>query len=1210
MADLDVYLSGAEADGRGQIDPLMARGKYRSQRRLQEEITIEAPTNVTGVTIDEVSRTHNFKPITGTLTADGNTVVNAGLNTPTGAATWQAQGGGGNVLVLDGTDIKDDATFVDSSGNSRVATVVGNTKTSTFDSFEDDKSIRIDSTEEIQFPVNNDFDLGPTGTGNNWTIDFYVTMDSVSAHEWLGNYDGSVGWRIGYDGTNLTLRSSGTENINTWAAVIDTWYHIAIVKNGTTITGYVDGTSIGTYADVSMDTGVDVFALGNGNTGAAANFVGNFRNFRITKGEALWTTSFTPPTTVTADEKTSLLVTPSAAVGSSTIVDESLNNHTPTNTGTPIVVVESPFTGSILFDGSGDYITFPDHADFDFGTGSFTVELFMKSSVSSLNHYIIGAWNTSSAREWSLLMTVSGTLQFNTSSTGSDNPVSITTSGTVDDGVWHHIAITRSGNDYTVWVDGTADGTATDSSTIFVGTIPVTIGAVNGGGNAYNGELDNIVVTKGTAIYTTPFTPHTSRITALQTIEFTAFGDSVRSEDHPINATEQISRSDIQTSFLRVNTGIGASGSSNSITINDAEGTLTYTNTGTLLQWTAPDDTIGASVNVGAGGTFEIQSNDTDLFIVVTVAAGSLPGSDQSDTLTITQGDNIGNLFQSLFQSDGASGFTDYRAIFVKNNSGGLISALDFFSAQESLNLPVTYDIAIERPSNGKVLHLDMDGADTSTTFTDRSNNEHVVTANGNAQVDTAVLKFTDGSLLLDGTGDYLSLADHDEWHFGSDDFTIDCFVKTTSSTAQAIIGQWDGAAANQRSWLLSIAVTTGLVNFAGSVDGIISTSFSVDSTTDVTDGAWHHIRAIRVGNVQQLYIDGVKEGTDGSFSGSLHNSTTSLFVGALNPTTPAAYLTGSIDDLFIVKGSALSIEDFTPRTSAIETRSDMVLHLTMDGTDTSTTFTDLSSTGHTVTANGNAQVDTALVAFARGSLLLDGTGDYLSVPTHTDFDFGNDDFEIDFFMKTTSATPATGYIIVSKWDTSDSNKSWVVFLLNDKLNFRGSSDGTTNDFTVTSTTSVNDGNWHHVRCIRTGDAQQLFINGTKEGTDGTFAGSLHVSTKDILIGADTPSTPASFFNGSIDDLFIKKGSATTGAFTPRTLPENPDKKIQEIASTQTAPVGLTFSSPDPNNGLPIEQTNLADDDIYGLWIRRVVDSGSTIITNNTFQIGMNYSFI
>ncbi|HPC33867.1 MAG TPA: hypothetical protein PL061_13005, partial [Syntrophales bacterium] len=48
----------------------------------------------------------------------------------------------------------------------------------------------------------------------------------------------------------------------------------------------------------------------------------------------------------------------------------------------------------------------------------------------------------------------------------------------------------------------------------------------------------------------------------------------------------------------------------------------------------------------------------------------------------------------------------------------------------------------------------------------------------------------------------------------------------------------------------------------------------------------------------------------------------------------------------------------------------------------------------------GNAQIDTAQKPFGTGSLLLDGSGDYIGTVDSPDFDFGTGDFTIDFWVR------------------------------------------------------------------------------------------------------------------------------------------------------------------------------------------------------------------
>src|SRR3989338_6322305 len=78
-------------------------------------------------------------------------------------------------------------------------------------------------------------------------------------------------------------------------------------------------------------------------------------------------------------------------------------------------------------------------------------------------------------------------------------------------------------------------------------------------------------------------------------------------------------------------------------------------------------------------------------------------------------------------------------------------------------------------------------------------------------------------------------------------------------------------------------------------------------------------------------------------------------------------------------------------------------LMLHMEGADAGTTFTDTETTPKAVTANGNAQIDTAQSKFGGASGLFDGAGDYLTIPSSSAFDFGTGNFTIDFWVRLAS---------------------------------------------------------------------------------------------------------------------------------------------------------------------------------------------------------------
>ena len=76
-------------------------------------------------------------------------------------------------------------------------------------------------------------------------------------------------------------------------------------------------------------------------------------------------------------------------------------------------------------------------------------------------------------------------------------------------GTWYHLAVTRSGNVYTLYVDGSSVGSATYTTQQPGSGAYGFIGAETGQGAYLNGYIDDLRITKGVARYTSSFTPPT-----------------------------------------------------------------------------------------------------------------------------------------------------------------------------------------------------------------------------------------------------------------------------------------------------------------------------------------------------------------------------------------------------------------------------------------------------------------------------------------------------------------------------------------------------------------------------------------------------------------------------------------------------------------------------------------------------------------------------
>jgi len=191
--------------------------------------------------------------------------------------------------------------------------------------------------------------------------------------------------------------------------------------------------------------------------------------------------------------------------------------------GDPVSVLDGAFgTNSIsmLFDGDGDGIIVgsPATAGCDFGTGDFTVELWLKNedpSWTSYFHSAIGNFDSSDPGSWSLFVKPSGDgghlvwvvdgLAVSDRVEGTSNLTGVTS--------FSHVAVTRSGSTLRVYANGVMEGKHTGYTFDVAGTGDVKIGANNAGDqDRWKGRIDEVRVTKGVARYTTDtsFSPPTA----------------------------------------------------------------------------------------------------------------------------------------------------------------------------------------------------------------------------------------------------------------------------------------------------------------------------------------------------------------------------------------------------------------------------------------------------------------------------------------------------------------------------------------------------------------------------------------------------------------------------------------------------------------------------------------------------------------------------
>lgn len=198
---------------------------------------------------------------------------------------------------------------------------------------------------------------------------------------------------------------------------------------------------------------------------------------------------------------------------------------------------------------------------------------------------------------------------------------------------------------------------------------------------------------------------------------------------------------------------------------------------------------------------------------------------------------------------------------------------------------------------------------------------------------------------------------------------------------------------------------------------------------------------------------------------------------------------------------------------------SKLVLGLHCNGTNASTTFTDV--VGNTVTALGNAQLATAQSFLGSSSIILDGTGDGFSIPDSSALRAGTQDFSLRFALRWVSKT---GY------QTIFSKGYGVAGAI---LVQTGSGDGKlsvyqgagTNLICSETTGTVNTSQWYDMEIERSGGYLTIRRDGT---TTGSASNSTDFSATTTMYfgGGSATGFNNYYFNGYIDEIEYYIGSS------------------------------------------------------------------------------------
>ena len=583
------------------------------------------------------------------------------------------------LLHGDGTNGAQNNTFLDSSTNNFTITRNGNTTQGSFSPYGSNWSNYISSTYQsyIEFPSNAAFTLG---TGS-FTYECWFNASAISSNALItfGVPNDPGSFAVFFFSGTLYVRIGGTGNDLTYAPsnITNNWNHIAVVRNGSTLTIYLNGTSVASGTR-SNDITQNQPRIGQAGSATGWDFGGYISNVRIVKGTAVYTANFTPSTTpLTAITNTSLLT-----CQSNRFVDNSSNNFTATVVGTTSVQRFNPFGtataystsvigGSGYFDGTGDYLN---TASITIGSGNFTLEAWQYTIPNGSNYgRVFGVGGMFSSTGLGLNLNPS-TMRFELVS---GNTTIINPAQTYSYNAWNHLAVVRSSTTITLYINGVSQGTATNVSA-FVG--PIYTSAIDYLGTIYQGaSYTNDLRLTNTSVYTTGFTPPTAPLTAISgTSLLQNMTNGAIFDNAMMNDLETVGDAQISTSVVKYGTGsLAFDGTGDYLVSNPATINLYAFGSGdfTIEFWVYINSTTGTQLiyDCRSSGGFEI-----------------------APTLYL------------------ASGAITYYANGTDRISGG------------SLSISTWYHVALVKSSGSTKLYLN--GTQTGSTYTDA--NTYVNTAN------------------------------------------------------------------------------------------------------------------------------------------------------------------------------------------------------------------------------------------------------------------------------------------------------------------------------------------------------------------------------------------------------------------------------------------------------------------------------------------------
>ena len=313
----------------------------------------------------------------------------------------------------------------------------------------------------------------------------------------------------------------------------------------------------------------------------------------------------------------------------------------------------------------------------------------------------------------------------------------------------------------------------------------------------------------------------------------------------------------------------------------------------------------GSNIKVGlhdsGGTTTEVTPNIAvaDTFQSATIDLSGVSNANKDD---------IDSVIVTILNADSINTFYIDNLIYY-----GYADTVDLMEYSSDANAQTAYvtSTLLDDTDTESLLH--MDGADTSTTFTDE--HSKTWTARNHAQIDTAQSKFGGASGIFDGTDDYIDTPDSADWFLDTGDFTIEFWARfnNTTTATQGFVEQYVDSSNRWGFWM-----NAANIQFHAYMGGTTRAYYTF--AHGLSTGTWYHIALVRSGTNVYIFVNGVAQTltvTNAIGTNSLTDLASALSVGRSYYDAAWKYLNGWMDEFRFTKGVARWTSNFTPPTLA-----------------------------------------------------------------------------------------------------------------------------------------------------------------------------------------------------------------------------------------------------------------------------------------------------